>query len=194
MLSADSSGPLVTSLSGLQNPVLITICQHVKQQLAWAQVVQTQDVQPTRGRKLFGIFLDLGIGLERCSFHFPRFSTVFCCFPCFALVSHFSRMFLTFSFFSIGLPCFSIELSCMFVSFSLFFIDFPCSPISHLSSFIFISCSHWSLLFLEPNLSVAVAASMLLLLFLLPLLLLLLTCGMMAFKKEREGGWVGGHS
>ena len=70
------------------------------------------------GRELFGelfvlrlgsFFLDFG--LERFSFHFPWFSTIF-----------------------LSLPCFPF-------AFSYLLMDLPGSPICHLSSFIFISCS-----------------------------------------------------
>ena len=88
------------------------------------------------GRKLFGelLFLRLGdcfldFGLERCSFHFPWFSTIF-----------------------LSLPCFPLAVSYLLM-------DFPGSPICHLSSFIFISCSCCSLVFRRPNLAVAVVAA-----------------------------------
>ena len=93
-----------------------------------------------------------------CFLSFPLvFLDVCHFFVFFSLVFHvfywLSCIFLTCSLFFIGLPCFSIRLSCMFPS------GFPCSPTSHLSVFIYISRSRCSLVFLEPNLAVAVAAA-----------------------------------
>ena len=71
-------------------------------------------------------------------------------------------------------------------------MDFPGSPICHLSSFIFISCSCCSLVFLRPNLAVAVAAAiacvaLLVLVAVVMVVLVDLRCD--GFKnKEREGG------
>ena len=74
-------------------------------------------------------------------------------------------------------------------------MDFPGSPICHLSSFIFISSSCCSLVFLRPNLAVAVAAaiaSVALLVLVAVVIVVLVVLRHDGFKnKEREGGWGG---
>ena len=148
--------------------------------------------------------------METCSFHFPWYSTTFLTFTCFSLVSlvvpfvflHFLHFFVIVSlvFFVVLLvscifltfPCF---FHCMFVTFSYnFILDFPCSPISHLSSFMFISCSGSSLVFLGPNLAVAVAAAtsiaIVALLVLVAVVIAVVDPRHDGFKnKERERGW-----
>ena len=104
----------------------------------------------------------MDFGLERFSFHFPGFSTIFLSLPCCPLV------------------------------FSYLLMDFPGSPICHLSSLIFISCSCCSLVFLRPNLAVAVAAaiaSVALLVLVAVVIVVLVDLRHDGFKnKEREGG------
>ena len=100
-----------------------------------------------------------------------------------------------FSLFFIGVPCFSIGLSCMFVTFSYLFMDSPCSPIiCHLSSFIFINCSCCLLVFLRPNLAFAVAAAIASVALLVAVVIVVVVnLRHDGFKnKEREGGWGGG--
>ena len=137
---------------------------------------------------------------------------MFLTFPCFSLVVlHFLHVFVLlslvffvvllvflhsphFSLFFIGVPSFSIGLSCMFVTFSYLFMDSPCSPIiCHLSSFIFISCSLFtlSLVFLQPNLAVAVAAAIASVALLVAVVIVVVDLRHDGFKnKDREG--VGG--
>ena len=76
-------------------------------------------------------------------------------------------------------------------------MNFPGSPICPLSSFIFISCSCCSLVFLRPNLAVVVAAiaSVALLVLVAVVIVVLVDLPHDGFKnKEREGGWGGGRS
>ena len=111
----------------------------------------------------------MDFGLERLfSFHFPWFSTIFLSLPCCPL------------------------------AFSYLLMDFPGSPICHLSPLIFISCSCCSLVFLRPNLAVAVAAaiaSVALLVLVAVVIVVLVDLRHDGLKnKEREGGWGGGRS
>ena len=110
----------------------------------------------------------MDFGLERFSFHFPWFSTIF------------------------------LSLSCFPLAFSYWLIGFNGSPICHLSSFIFISCSCCSLAFLRPNLAVVVAAAIAgvaLLVLVAVVIVVLVDLPHDGFKnKEREGAWGGGRS
>ena len=164
------------------------------------------------------IFL-LDFGLERFSFHFPRFSaTVFslACFPLVSLV--FNTVFLHvphFLCFCHWCCWFFCWFSCTlltFLCFSWAFLAFPlvCPaysslfpiwswvfPICHLSSFIFIRCSCCSLVFLLSNLAVAVTAAIasVVLLVLVAVVIVVVDLRHDGFqKKEREGGWGGGRS
>ena len=101
-----------------------------------------------------------------------------------------------FPFIFLGFPLFSLVFlvfHLFFPSFSYLFMDFPGSPTCHLSSFIFISCSCCSLVFLRPNLAVAVAAavaSVALLVLAAVVIVVLVDLRHDGFQnKAREGGW-----